>query len=212
MDPVYIEGVETITVQDIEYARELGYKIKLLAIIKRIENDIQIRVHPALIPADCPLAHINDVVNAVTVKGDTVGDTMYTGLGAGRQATASAVVADIVDVGLNIKFNSHSRVAPFRGHTGEAQAIEMNKVRTRYYIRLLLQNTPGVLAKIAGILGNHDISIASVTQKENIGEDAPVVILTEEALEADMQTALQEISNTDVSKQAPMLLRIEDAP
>jgi homoserine dehydrogenase len=209
-DHVYVEGIRCVTLQDIQYATNLGYRIKLLAILKHEGNQLQMRVHPTLIPERSLLGHVSGVFNAVWVRGEPVGDTLYYGRGAGREATASAVVADLVDVGLNHSFKSSRRVPAFRGHRGFDQLLPMSEVRTRYYLRLQVQNRPGVLALIAGILGRHAISIASVTQKEIVRKDVPLVILSHQAREADMQAALGEIRALGEVTETPVLLRIED--
>ncbi len=160
MEPLHIEGIRRVSLQDIHYASELGYRIKLLAVIKERDGGVQMRVQPTLIPISSLLGHVGGVFNAVWVRGDTVGGTMYYGRGAGRDATASAVVADIVDVSLNLKFGSHRRVAAFRAHQGYDRVVPMSDVRTRYYIRLQALDQPGVMALVSGILGRHGISIA----------------------------------------------------
>ncbi len=210
MEPMYVEGIRNISLRDIEYAAALGYRIKLIAVIKQQDNNVQMRVHPALIPARSLLGNVHGVYNAVMVRGDTVGETMYYGRGAGRQATASAVVADIVDVGLNRKFGSHRRVPAFRAHAGYAKVVPMAEIRTRYYLRLQAKNQPGVLGIIAGAFGEQNISIASVTQKEIAGETAPLVLLTYQAGEAEVQRALARIQELEAVAEEPVLLRIED--
>ena len=210
MNPLSVEGIRGISLRDIEYANRLGYRIKLLSIIKQEDEDVQMRVHPTLIPKDSLLGNVRGVFNAVWVKGDVVGDTMYYGRGAGREATASAVVGDIVDVALNLKFGSHHRVPAFREHAGFSQVTDMNEVKTRYYLRLQVKNKPGGMALITGVLGDLDISIASVTQQEIHGETAPVVLLTYKAREADMQQAVTRLKDLDTVTADPVLMRIED--
>ncbi|MCF7855542.1 MAG: homoserine dehydrogenase [Candidatus Pacebacteria bacterium] len=212
MEPLYVEGIRGLALRDIQYAANLGYRVKLLAVIKQCGADVQIRVHPTLIPHGSSLSHVHGVNNAVWVQGTPVGGTMYYGPGAGRDATASAVVADIVDVGLNLKFGSHRRVPAFRAHQGCAGVVPMADVETRYYLRLQVRNRAGVLAQIAGVLGESSISIASVHQQEIHGETAPLVILTYEAREANMQHAPVEIRELQVVSEDPVLIRIEDMP
>ncbi len=209
-DPIHVEGIRKVTLQDIEYAAELGYRIKLLAIIKGDDGAVQMRVHPALIPVRSLLGHVSGVFNAVWVRGDTVGQTMYYGRGAGRSATASAVVADIVDVARNLKSDSHWRVPAFQPHKGYKRIVPMSEVRTRYYIRLQALDQPGVLALVTGILGEHQISIASVTQKETNQPSVPMIILTHQATEAMMQDALRHIDDLDEIVAPPVIFRIED--
>jgi homoserine dehydrogenase len=210
MDPFHVEGIRTVTLQDIEYAAELGYRIKLLAIIKENGGAVQMRVHPALIPVRSLLGHVSGVFNAVWVRGDTVGQTMYYGRGAGREATASAVVADIVDVARNLKSDSHWRVPAFRPHNGFRRVVPMGEIATRYYVRLQALDRPGVLALVTGILGEHQISIASVTQKEANQPSVPMVILTHQAAEHEMQTALRRIGELAEIVAPPVSFRIED--
>jgi len=210
MDPLHIEGIRRVSLQDIHYASELGYRIKLLAVIKEHEGAVQMRVQPTLIPMRSLLGHVDDVFNAVWVRGDTAGGTMYYGRGAGRDATASAVVADIVDVSLNLKYGSHRRVPAFRPHQAYDRVVPMGEIRTRYYIRLQALDRPGVMALVSGILGRDSISIASVTQKEVNQPSVPMVILTHQAREAAIQRALQEIGQLDEIVEPPVMFRIED--
>lgn len=210
MDHLFVEGIRNLDVQDIRNAAKAGYRIKVLGIIKLQNNAVQMRVHPTLIPADSLLANVNDVFNAVLVKGDIVGETMFYGRGAGRDATASAVVADIVDVGLNLRYGSQHRVPAFRAHQAYDQLLPMSDIVTRYYLRLTVADQPHTLARIAQLLGDVGISIASVYQEE-IGESTlPIVMITHEAREADIRRALEQIQALDVVQAAPVLLRIED--
>ena len=210
MGPVHVEGIRGVTLQDIEYADEFGYRIKLLAVIKQIEGKVQMRVHPTLIPKSSLLGNVSGVFNAVWVRGDTVGPTLYYGRGAGREATASAVVADIVDVGLNLKYGSHRRVPAFREHRGYTGVLDIAESITRSYIRLQALDRPGVLARVSSILGSRGISIASVTQKEVAQPSVPLVILTHQAREAAIQEALREIGGLEEIVEAPVMFRIED--
>ena len=210
MEPLFVEGIRGLALQDIEYAADLGYRIKLLAVMCQQEGAVQIRVHPALVAKDSMIGAVSGVFNAVWVEGDTVGDTMYYGRGAGREATASAVVGDIVDVALNIKFGSGQRVPAFRAHPGHSGVMPMDDVVTRYYLRLTVKDHPGVLARVAGILGESNISIASVTQHEVCEGPVPLVILTHDAREKNLQDALTSIAALDDVMEAPVMLRIED--
>ncbi len=212
LEPIHVEGIRGLAVQDIKSAQRLGYRIKLLAIVKQENENVQMRVHPTLIPDRCLLGNVNSVFNAVLVRGNPVGETLYYGRGAGRDATASAVVADLVDVGLNLKFGSHRRVPAFTAHAGYGRVLPMAEIETRYYLRLQARNSPGVLARIAGVLGARTISIASVTQEEVDGEHVPLILLTQRAREADMQAAIGEIRALGVVTGQPVLLRIEDLP
>lgn len=210
MSPVYVEGIRNISLRDIEYAGGLGYRIKLLGIIKQVDSNVQMRVHPVLIPDRSLMGHVHGVFNAIWVEGDTVGGTMYYGRGAGREATASAVVADIIDVGLNLKFGSHRRVPAFREYQAYERIVPMADIVTRYYLRLQVKDEPGVLATTSGILSESGISIASVTQQEVDRPSVPMVILTHDAVESDMQYALKEIAELDRVVEPPVMIRIED--
>lgn len=210
MAPFHVEGIRSVSLQDIAYAAELGYRIKLLAVIKEEDGAVQMRVQPTLIPVRSLLGHVDGVFNAIWVRGDTAGGTMYYGRGAGRDATASAVVADIVDVSLNLKYGSHRRVPAFRPHDAYERVVPMAETRTRYYIRLQALDRPGVMALVSGVLGRHDISIASLTQKEVDQPSVPMVILTHRAREAAIQEALQEMGRLSEILVAPVMFRIED--
>ncbi len=210
MSPCYVEGIRGIELQDIEYAKALGYRIKLLAVIKQQQQNVQIRVHPALVHCDTMIANVSDVFNAVWVRGDTVDGTLYYGRGAGREATASAVVADIMDIGLNLKRNAVSRISAFRAHKGYDRITRMEDVEVRYYLRLQAIDRPGVLAAISGILGDSNIGIASVTQHEVEQESVPVVILTHKARERDLRSALIQVAALPEITDTPVFIRIED--
>ncbi|NLG14044.1 MAG: homoserine dehydrogenase [Lentisphaerae bacterium] len=204
-------GIRNVTQSDIQYAAELGYRIKLLAIIKQVNGHIQLGVHPALVPASSLLGNVNDVFNAVWVRGDIVGDTMYYGRGAGRSATASAVIADIVDCGLNLSFGCLRRLPAFTKYEGYGKVMDSSEVITRYYVRLQINDKPGVLAKVSGILAKYNISIASVTQKENSPRTSvPMVILTHKAQDSAMRSALREIGELDDTCEKPVVFTIED--
>ncbi len=214
MKPLFIEGIRHLDLVDLRYAAEAGYKIKLLGIIKLAGNNgtIEMRVHPTLIPTGSMLANVSEVFNAVYVKGDVVGDTMFYGRGAGMDATASAVVADLVDVGLNLTFESPQRVSAFRPHGTYSDVVDMEDIDCRYYVRLEVLDEPRVLGRIADILGNGGISIASVTQEEaKPGTDSlPIILITHQAKERSIRRALTEISQLDVVRGTPVMLRIED--
>jgi homoserine dehydrogenase len=209
MEPMHIEGIRSVSLQDIGYAAELGYRIKLLAVIKENDGAVQMRVQPTLIPMRSLLGHVDGVFNAVWVRGDTVGGTMYYGRGAGRDATASAVVADIVDVSLNLKYGSHRRVPAFRAHNAYDRFVPMSEISSRYYIRLTALDRPGVMALVSGILGSHSISIASVTQQEIDQPSVPMVILTHQAREVAIQQALREMGGLAEIVEPPVMFRIE---
>ena len=210
-DPVFVEGIRGIDLSDIKFALEMGYRIKLLGIIKQENHDVQIRVHPALIPQSTLLADISSVYNGVLITGDYTGDSLYYGQGAGRDATASAVVADIMDVALNLEFGSHRRVPAFRTGSQFGKVIEMDEIMSRYYIRLQVIDRPKVIASVSQILGELGISISSIMQREDsAGEEVPLLILSHFAKEGDINNALKKIEALECVQSTPVKIRIED--
>jgi homoserine dehydrogenase len=211
LDPIHIEGIRNISLADLRFADELGYRIKLLAIIKQVKEDVQIRVHPTLIPKNALLAGISEVFNGVMVNGDYVGDALFYGRGAGRNATASAVVADLVDVALNLKFGSHRRIPAFRIGRQYRHILPMDEIETRYYMRLQVKDKPGVIAAAAKILGDKDISISSIVQREGQSkENVSLLILTHLAKEKQVKEAIAGIEKLKAVCDKVKLLRIED--
>ena len=211
MDPVYVEGITEITLDEIKLTKELGYKIKLLAIIKQNDGNVEIRVHPTLIPKQSMLAKVDDVFNAVMVNGDFVGDTLFYGRGAGRNATASAVVADITDVCLNLNAGSSRRLPGFVAGNLYEQVLPIDNVQSRYYLSLQVADEPGVLAGITNILASYNISISSVVQKERKGEEnVSLVILTHLCEEKNMKAAIVEINALKEVRNNVKFIRIED--
>ena len=211
MDPVYVEGITEITLDEIKLTNELGYKIKLLAIIKQDNGNVEIRVHPTLIPNQSMLAKVDDVFNAVMVNGDFVGDTMFYGRGAGRNATASAVVADITDVCLNLTAGSSRRIPGFVAGNLYNKVLPIDNVKSRYYLSLQVADEPGVLARITNILAAWNISISSVVQKERKGEEnVSLVILTHLCEEKSMKAAISEINALAEVRNNVKFIRIED--
>ena len=211
---IYIEGISKITPMDIEFAREFGYRIKLLAITKDTGDAVEARVHPTMIPFTNPLSGVNGVLNAVTITGDAVGDMMLYGYGAGMMPTASAVVGDIADIARNLLSNTKSRIPLLSYQMDRIRKIPVRRIDEifiHYYFRFSALDRPGVLSKISGILGDNEISIKSVQQKGRKTNGAvPIVMLTHLAREADVQKALTEILNLDVVSDRPVLMRIED--
>jgi homoserine dehydrogenase len=209
---VFCEGIECIEKSDIEYVRELGYVIKLLAIAKQQNGSVEARVHPAMVPVDSLLANIHDEFNAIQVQGSAVGPQVFSGRGAGQMPTASAVVADMVEL-LERKVAGAGTAIGDMILGEEAVAIaSVAAVEMRYFLRALVSDQPGVLERIARILSEEKISIASVLQKERDlhGGSVPLVIVTHEASEAAMQRALAQISTLDAVQGAVKLIRIED--
>jgi homoserine dehydrogenase len=211
---VYIEGITKITPLDVEFAEHFGYRIKLLAISKNHGDKIEARVHPTMIPFDNLLSNVSGTVNAVMVSGDAVGDIMLYGRGAGMMPTASAVISDVVDIARNLMAETTRRIPALsfqRNHIQNIKIMSMDEIVTHYYFRFAALDRPGVLSKISGVLGNHDISIQSVQQKgRKTDGSVPVVMVSHLAKEVDVQKALAEINDLDVVSDKPVLIRIED--
>jgi homoserine dehydrogenase len=208
---IYCEGISTVDLSDIWYAHELGYTLKLLAIAKKAQNTVELRVHPALLPHDHPLSTVNGIFNAICVNGNAVGETMLYGKGAGEMPTASAVVADLVDVGLGRAGITFHAMKAFSGSCEYISIANILQIKTRYYLRFTVIDKPGVLAKIAGILGNYTISIASVIQHESKENGTvPLIMMTHAAEEGNLQKALAEIKQLDVIKDSTRFLRVEE--
>lgn len=197
-DKVWTEGISSITALDVAYAEALGYRIKLLGIARRAEKGIELRVHPTLIPERRLIANVNGVMNAVLVKGDAVGPTLFYGAGAGAEPTASSVVADIIDVVRTLTSDPENRV-PHLAFQPEAISdipiLPIEDIETAYYLRLSAEDKPGVLADVTRILANHNISIEAVIQKEPPeGErHLPVIMLTQKVQERKLNDAVREI-------------------
>ncbi|MGE5238880.1 MAG: homoserine dehydrogenase [Chloroflexota bacterium] len=212
-DEVYKEGITRITAQDIDFAAELGYKVKLLAIAKASPGEVELRVHPTMVSSDYLVSKVDGVFNAVYVEGDAVGSTLYYGRGAGDMPTGSAIVADIVDIGRRVAAGGLMR-SPLLGRTGEGSAgpriRRMEEIESMYYFRFSALDKPGVLSRIAGVLGSHDISIASVIQKgRRIGGSVPLVVLTHRARERDVRSSIDEINRLSVVSDKTLFIRVE---
>ncbi len=209
---IHIEGIRGIDPADIQYAKELGYRVKLLAIAKEADGEIEVRVHPTLVPEDHLLASVGGVYNAVYIVGDATGSLMFYGRGAGQMPTASAVVSDVVEIVENILHQRPSRPSHIPQIAGEGLRTKaMEEIRTCYYLRVMAADKPGVLSKVSGILGHHDISITSVIQKgRHARESVPVVMMTHEAVEGAMRKALAEIDSVDVVREKTVCLRVEE--
>ncbi len=207
---IYVEGILDVSLKDIQYADEFGCMIKLLAIAKRENEELEVRVHPTLLPKEHLLSSVNGVYNAVYIKGDLVGEQVFYGQGAGQKATSSAVISDIVDLSYNIA-NGISRRSPNLKFDGGIKKIrKMEDIETRYYLRFSAIDRPGVFAAISGILGKHKISIASVIQKERKKERiVPVVLMTHEARESAVRLALEEVDKLRVIRRKSVAIRME---
>ncbi|MBM2839256.1 MAG: homoserine dehydrogenase ThrA [Deltaproteobacteria bacterium] len=213
-EDIYTEGISKITPLDIEFAREFGYRIKLLAITKDDKGKIEARVHPTMLKESAMLANVDGVFNAIYVTGDAVGSTMFYGRGAGMMPTGSAVVSDIADIARNIIKKSHQRVPPLgcsEGCIKDAKVKDISETVNHYYIRFSAMDKPGVLSKISGILGENNISISSMIQKgRQVGGSVPIVMMTHEAKEKDVRKALDEIDSLPVVHDKTVFIRIEE--
>ena len=207
---VYREGISWISSMDIEFARELGYKLKLLAITKETDGKIELRVHPTMVPEEFLISKVDGVFNAIYVEGDAVGSTLYYGRGAGDMPTGSAVVSDIADIAYTI-FNKIVVQKPlFSKPEKKKNLLKMDEVRSKYFFRFSALDKPGVLSKISGILGKHNISIASVIQKDRReGKAVPLVVLTHLAKEKDVLSAIREINKLPVVAGKTVFIRVE---
>ncbi len=205
---VNVEGIEKVEQIDIEYARELGFVIKLLAVYKEKSNGIEVRVNPTMVDDKGMLAAVTGAYNAILLEGDFVGNILYYGLGAGEKPTASAVVSDILDISRNI-ISGKSRPFIPDFPNKEKKIIDIGDIRSKYYFRFTVLDKTGVLSKIAGILGDNKISIASVIQKgRNKGNAVPIVVLAHKAYEKDMRRAIGIIDKLDVTKGKTVVYRV----
>ena len=230
VDPhdIHVEGIRHVSALDIKFAQQLGYTIKLLGIIKMGDGKweiaggkakakskrgprIQVSVYPTLIPNSHVLASVNHVFNAVFVRGDIVGDTLFYGRGAGKDATASAVLSDVADAALDLKFGTKHRLPPFVPHEKDGAVAPIEEIVTRYFIRLNVKDVPGTLGKITNILGAAKIGISSVIQPEAVEEaTVPLILMLHEAPNGVVVKALQKIAALPVVRREPVLLRVEN--
>ncbi len=210
---IYKEGIDLLTPDDIRFAGEFGYSVKLLAIARSQGHQIEARVHPAMILKDHILANVNEAYNAIYIEGDFVGPNLYYGLGAGRRPTGSAVVSDIMELARQISAGQAGLMPPlgFVHLLGEKVHIQaMEELFSAYYFRFSALDKPGVLSRIAGILGDHQISISSVIQKDrDHNGSVPIVMLTHEAREKDVQMAISLIDELDVLTGRTVMIRVE---
>jgi homoserine dehydrogenase len=211
---IYIEGITGITPMDIEFARQFGYSIKLLAISKNMGDTIEARVHPTMIPFENLLSNVNGSLNAVTISGDAVGDMVLYGHGAGMMPTASAVVGDVVDLARNLISGSKGRIPSLSFQPEKIKNIPVlpiEEISTHYYFRFSALDQPRVLSKISGILGDRGISIKTVHQKERKTNGAvPLVMLTHRAKEVNVKEALAKVADLDIIDKKPTIIRIEN--
>src|SRR5438445_5213546 len=231
---IHVEGIGHITALDIKFAGQLGYTIKLLGIIKQIDDSrstinararksarkssvpggklrrIQVSVYPTLVPNSHVLASVNHVFNAVFVRGDVVGDTLFYGRGAGKDATASAVLSDLADAALDLKFGTKHRLPPFVPHEQDGVVVPIDDIISRYFVRLDVVDVPGTLAKIARIFGDAEIGISSVIQPEgHEGESVPLILMLHDAPNGAVSQAPQTIAALRVIEGTPVMIRVE---
>ncbi|WP_018247456.1 homoserine dehydrogenase [Orenia marismortui] len=208
IDDVYMEGITKITKEDITYARELGYKLKLLAIGKQNEG-IELRVHPTFLPKEHPLAKVDDVFNAIFIEGDAIGEAMFYGPGAGQMPTGSAIVGDVIAAARNINYGAQGRIACTCFDQKEVKNRE--EVESSFYIRLDVIDKPGVLGEVTGLLGNNQVSIESVIQHgRSDNSTVPLVLVTHQIKEGNLQKALEKIKSLEDVKEIASLIRVEE--
>lgn len=209
-DKIYVEGIEQITANDISFAKKLGYSIKLLGIIKADDSgEIEVRVHPTLIPEKHVLASVNGVFNALAVHGDIVGQTLFYGRGAGQDPTSSSVIADLAEAGAALLSPRGNYGFMPHGLYGTCKPID--EIVCEYYLRLTVEDRPGVIAQISGVLGGLNIGISSLFQPEgNEGEAVPLVFVIHKATSAQIQKALDQIGALPCVKKAPRMIRVEN--
>jgi len=215
LSDVFRLGIEGLSKDDIRYGAEMGYVLKLLAIGEKDEaGRVSLRVHPSFIDMDNPLARVDGSFNAVSVFGDAVGQVMFYGRGAGRMPTASAVVADLIDVALGNSAKTFQQLQLQPRTTLDAMIIPVEEMMSRFYIRVMARDIPGVIATLGQVLGDHAISISGVLQHEGSGPDktVPLVIVTHETQERNMTDALTSLTELDVISGAPVCIRIVDIP
>ena len=213
-DKAYTEGITGLTADDVQYAEVLGYRIKHLGVARRTAEGIELRVHPTLIPAERLIANVNGVMNAVMVNGDAVGSTLYYGAGAGMEPTASAVVADLVDIVRTMDCEPAERVAALAFQAdalSDEPVLGIERCETAYYLRIQAKDHPGVLAEVASILSERGINIESIMQKDVEEQDGliPIVLLTHRVQEARMRDAIVALEALE-SVMAPVVrIRVE---
>ncbi len=210
---VFKEGITKLTPDDIRFADEFGYCVKLLAIARDLGGEVEARVHPAMIPKGHIMASVNEAYNAIYVEGDFVGPNLYYGLGAGRRPTGSAVASDIIDLARSLNSGDAARIPPLGYVDPPNDGISIQPIgalNTAYYFRFSAKDRPGVLSKIAGVLGQHNISISSVIQKgREINGSVPIVMLTHEAVEKDVREAISIIDQLDIVTDETIMIRVE---
>jgi homoserine dehydrogenase len=224
-EEIHTEGIRAVTALDIRFAAQLGYTIKLLGIVKELgatsgnlsaklrAQGIQVAVYPALVPNAHVLASVNYAFNAISLRGDVVGDTLFYGRGAGQDPTASSVLSDLADASLDLRHGCHRRVpafTPCKGKSAERRVVPMDEVTSRYYVRLSVVDKPGVFAKVAAVLAQAKIGISSVIQPEgHEGETVPVILMIHDAPNRAMRQVLAKIAKLSFVKAPPVMFRVE---
>jgi homoserine dehydrogenase len=212
LDDIFIEGISRISLADVSYAKELGFQIKSLAIAKKAGEELEVRVHPTLIPEAHLLASVTGVNNAIYVLSDLAGNLLFYGPGAGQISAASAVVSDLIDLTRDIKAGLFRTTLNIVSDNSIKRLRKIDEVASRYYIRFMAKDEPGVLAKISGVLAKFGISIASVTQKERRkAQVVPIVMIIHEAKERNLRAALDTIDRLNIIKQKSVAIRMEEA-
>jgi len=208
-EDILIEGIQGITPEDIFFAKDFEYSIKLLAIAKKSEGKVELRVHPALVPQNKMIAKASGVTNAISVVGEVVGETMYYGPGAGGDATASAVISDLIDIARDSKSPMLGYKAPFELNTLEL--LDRDRIKTKYYFRLKVEDKMGVLAKITNLMSENNLSIDSLLQKpKDESEYAVLFFTTHTSLEADAKRTIELLKEQEYIKEEPFMMRIEE--
>lgn len=205
---IYTEGISEITVDDIRYAAELGYRLKHLGITRRSEAGVELRVHPTLVPEAELIAKVDGVMNAVLVSSDGAGSTLYYGAGAGALPTGSAVTADIIDVARAVGAEHAVSNLGFAGGTSDAPVLPISETRSAFYLKLTVADRPGVMASLSTTLSDHHISIESLIQKDANGGQVPIVLITNEVLESQFDTAVAAIESADYTQSEVTRIRV----
>jgi homoserine dehydrogenase len=210
-EDVFVNGISGIQSVEISFAKELGYVIKLLAIAKSHNGDVEVRVHPTLILNDNMLASVLGVNNGILVEGDMVGETMFYGRGAGQDPTSSAIISDIMAVAQSIVEGGFNKDTRLLNLSNPKKIRPIDELESSYYLRFIVIDRPKVMAKISSILGDHNISIESCIQKgRNVGDYVPLILTTHTAKEKAIQDAIKGIEKLDIVKEKPFLLRVEE--
>jgi len=208
---IFIEGITRISPADVNYAKELGFEIKLLAIAKKDKDELDVRVHPTFIPKDHLLSDVDGIFNAIYISSDLSGDLLFYGPGAGQLSAASAVVSDIVDLTQDIKAGLFRSTSKIVADTSIKRLRKINEIESRYYIRFMTVDKPGVLAAISGVLAKFGISIASVTQKERRkAQVVPIIMIIYKAKEKNLRQALEQIDRLNIVREKSVAIRIEE--